>query len=454
MVPLRAETVDPLPTFRPLTRRSGVALLLACLCTLAACAPGAASRSRYGGDRDWFDAEVLTGIDDEGQPVATITVSIAFRDLVFRREGSVFVSRYRMRAIQKIAGRSVSLQEWTGSAEADSYEDTRANRIVRRTVPLELVSETAKGVAASLDLLVEVEGTRRVGRVRLPLSVRPAESGTRSLGELALYRLRDRGAAPEVDVEVMGHAVPDPAIFRRQRSGEFDLATGEPWLLLRVFDLRRDVPPSENHLVTVRVLGKDDDVPRWTKQVNAPRQGTETSVLLLLPAQAFAYGTNRVRVQVEGTEAVTLGLENLGLDFEDAESWQANLRQIATLAEGDELAPLRQCAAPEREAMWNAFWERRDPDPASGVNEALEEHYRRVSYARANLRDGFRDGALSDRGRIWVRHGRPDSVETTTPGYDSNLSYEVWRYPRVGMVYYFQDSDGLGRYRLVWQDRT
>jgi hypothetical protein len=77
-----------------------------------------------------------------------------------------------------------------------------------------------------------------------------------------------------------------------------------------------------------------------------------------------------------------------------------------------------------------------------------------VSYARANLRDGFRDGALSDRGRIWVRHGRPDSVETTTPGYDSNISYEVWRYPRVGRVYYFQDSDGLGRYRLVWQDRT
>jgi hypothetical protein len=162
--------------------------------------------------------------------------------------------------------------------------------------------------------------------------VRPAESGTRSLGELALYRLRDRGAAPEVDVEVMGHAVPDPAIFRRQRSGEFDLATGEPWLLLRVFDLRGDVPPSENHLVTVRVLGKDDDVARWTKQVNAPRQGTETSVLLLLPAQAFAYGTNRVRVEVEGTETVTIGIEYLGLDFEDSESWQANLRQIAALA--------------------------------------------------------------------------------------------------------------------------
>jgi GWxTD domain-containing protein len=222
-------------------------------------------------------------------------------------------------------------------------------------------------------------------------------------------------------------------------------------MLLRIFDLRND-PPDSTYLLTVRVVNEDTATSRWRRTFEIPRSGSETGVLVRVPGSGLAFGQNRVRVSLPGADGVEVEIENRGLDLTESRSWEANLERIEIIADRDELERLREAPADERVERWRSFWDRRDPDPSTERNEALEEHHRRVAYARANLRDGFRDGALSDRGRIWLLHGPPDRIEASAPGFESNERFEVWRYRDLGLLYYFRDTDGFGTYRLVWRE--
>ena len=54
----------------------------------------------------------------------------------------------------------------------------------------------------------------------------------------------------------------------------------------------------------------------------------------------------------------------------------------------------------ERVRFIEAFWRKRDPNPATPINEYRDEHYRRFEHANKFLgRDTFREGWRTDRGR-------------------------------------------------------
>ncbi|MFO7915554.1 MAG: GWxTD domain-containing protein [Candidatus Krumholzibacteriales bacterium] len=63
-----------------------------------------------------------------------------------------------------------------------------------------------------------------------------------------------------------------------------------------------------------------------------------------------------------------------------------------------------------REKMLNEFWKDKDPVPATEVNEALEEFRERVSYCEQWFSSGDQRGALTDRGRIYIKYGEPDEI--------------------------------------------
>jgi GWxTD domain-containing protein len=65
----------------------------------------------------------------------------------------------------------------------------------------------------------------------------------------------------------------------------------------------------------------------------------------------------------------------------------------------------------ERDRFIEAFWARRDPNPATPANEYREEHYRRIAYANEFLgRDTFRPGFRTDRGRYYILLGEPKTI--------------------------------------------
>ncbi len=123
----------------------------------------------------------------------------------------------------------------------------------------------------------------------------------------------------------------------------------------------------------------------------------------------------------------------------------------------------------ERDAFIEQFWRRRNPNPDSPDNEAREEHYRRIAYANEHYAAG-KPGWKTDRGRIYIEWGAPDSIDSHPSGglYDrpfnegggttTTFPFEVWHYrylPGIGenINIEFVDSCQCGDYHFTL-DRT
>ncbi len=119
----------------------------------------------------------------------------------------------------------------------------------------------------------------------------------------------------------------------------------------------------------------------------------------------------------------------------------------------------------ERENFIENFWRRRDPDPDTEENEFREEFYERIAYANEKFTSGI-PGWKTDRGRIYITWGKPDSVEAhpsggsyERPSYEgggstSTYPFEIWFYRHLdgvgdGIEIEFVDPTGSGEYRIA-----
>ena len=119
----------------------------------------------------------------------------------------------------------------------------------------------------------------------------------------------------------------------------------------------------------------------------------------------------------------------------------------------------------ERENFIENFWRRRDPNPDTEENEFREQYYERIAYANEHFSSGI-PGWRTDRGRIYIAWGKPDSIEThpTGGGYErpswegggstTTYPFEVWWYRHLdgvgdGIEIEFVDPTGTGEYRLA-----
>ncbi len=100
----------------------------------------------------------------------------------------------------------------------------------------------------------------------------------------------------------------------------------------------------------------------------------------------------------------------------------------------------------ERGPVWDEFWARRDPNPATKVNEFKAEFLRRLGYANAQFRS-IVEGWQTDMGRIYIQHGDPDDIDVQ--GVGQMLSaWEIWYYYRDHTKYMFVDEEGFGEFVL------
>ena len=119
----------------------------------------------------------------------------------------------------------------------------------------------------------------------------------------------------------------------------------------------------------------------------------------------------------------------------------------------------------ERENFIENFWRRRDPNPDTEENEFREEYYERIAYANEHFASGI-PGWMTDRGRIYITWGKPDSVEShpsggnyDRPSYEGGGStttypFEIWFYRHLdnvgdGIEIEFVDPTGTGEYRIA-----
>lgn len=127
------------------------------------------------------------------------------------------------------------------------------------------------------------------------------------------------------------------------------------------------------------------------------------------------------------------------------EDQMAQLRYIATQ---NEWQVLRQLPKDNYAKAIEGFWKAIDPSPGTVRNETREKFYQRVlrSDEMFTVHKKLK-GWSSDRGRIYIKYGEPDEINTEV--------YPLGRYPNIIWTYYkqnldfvFADTKGFGQYTL------
>ena len=123
------------------------------------------------------------------------------------------------------------------------------------------------------------------------------------------------------------------------------------------------------------------------------------------------------------------------------------LEPLAYIAQGDEIDELRRLPPDRQEAGWMEFWRRRDPTPETARNEAMLEFFRRLRYSEQHFQ-GYGPGWRSDMGRIYIKFGAPDQIESR-PASTQSPQLEIWYYNQPYRRFVFGDREGFGRYVLL-----
>jgi len=135
---------------------------------------------------------------------------------------------------------------------------------------------------------------------------------------------------------------------------------------------------------------------------------------------------------------------------------------LSYLATEEELKAFDALSAEEKPIFVEYFWERHDPYPETEENEFRDEFFTRFDYVNQNFYTPFRNGADTDRGKIYLRFGEPDDIVREPGGLPSQIDYdsstwqtkpfEVWEY--FGAVegqlvwFHFVDKNGDGSFRI------
>jgi len=123
------------------------------------------------------------------------------------------------------------------------------------------------------------------------------------------------------------------------------------------------------------------------------------------------------------------------------------LEPLAYIVTPQEIDWLKSLPAEQQAAGWDEVWRRRDPTPDTQKNEMQLEFFRRVRYAERHFQ-GFAPGWRSDMGRVYIKFGPPDQIETR-PASLTSPQLEIWYYNQPYRRLVFGDREGFGRYTLL-----
>ncbi len=136
------------------------------------------------------------------------------------------------------------------------------------------------------------------------------------------------------------------------------------------------------------------------------------------------------------------------LNSEDCDKLFSQAKYIAAKTEVEQYKSLDSLGA-KREFLFN-FWAKRDFEPSTPINEFKNEYLRRVEIANRNYSSLYKEGYLTDRGRVLLLFGEPDQKDFF-PSESEYKPYEIWFYNEIegGATFVFGDPTGFGNFELL-----
>lgn len=133
------------------------------------------------------------------------------------------------------------------------------------------------------------------------------------------------------------------------------------------------------------------------------------------------------------------------------EKWLKDVAAIITDSEKEEYRRLKKDR--DKEDFIQLFWARRDPTPQTEKNEFREEYFERLSYVEKSFLYGYKKGAETDMGKVYLYFGKPRVLHLSpvATGAEQPFPPEIWIYPTQPWMNIPQDTfsfvfthDGMG----------
>lgn len=209
--------------------------------------------------------------------------------------------------------------------------------------------------------------------------------------------------------------------------------------------------------VLVRVVN-DEGTEVWSGNATVER-GDSALRRATLDLQTDALPLGRLWVEARAVgDTAHVGRTPLFMTISD--SWMvANFEEVlellAYIANPGELDSLKAASTAERAELWDQFWDRRDPLPATPLNEFREQFFERVRVATYQFGESGTPGWKTDRGQVFIVLGPPDAQ------YERRLGQQAlaappnaleWIYENAAgarLQLFFVDRNGFGRYELT-----
>jgi GWxTD domain-containing protein len=196
-----------------------------------------------------------------------------------------------------------------------------------------------------------------------------------------------------------------------------------------------------------------DDVPSY-HVIQSDKPGLQTA-LIPLNGLTLDEGQYRISVSIDDGNRSAEKSKSFRVIWIDKPLSLRNLdfaiEMLEYITSDEEYRQLRRGSQAERRRKFFEYWRGKDPEPRTPFNPVMTEFYRRVDIASrdfSTIRE--RNGARTDRGKIYIIYGPPSQQNRElTPGQPPQ---EIWIYTHLNQKFIFVDRTRQGNYRLVTRE--
>jgi GWxTD domain-containing protein len=373
-----------------------------------------------------FTADLAISVDDQARPGVGITISLPHGELQWVKVPNGYAAGAEFTVVLRpVRGGRLYGDVWNRRVAVATFAATRA--------PGAMITERRTLAVPP-------------GRYRVEVSVRDLSSDVGSDARDDLD-LPDYARMP-IGVADLQLGVADSLGFRTVPGRRFGLEVSRLGARVALFDRRPGAWP-RTYPFRYRILD-DTGEELVTGSQDVTLKSAADSVLIRPSRSDLFIGDYRFEIEltdgrsrwrIDRTFEVEESGPPRGRDFERL------LEPLSYIAEPGEIERLRALPADDQARGWEEFWRRRDPSPETPRNEALLEFFRRLRYCESHFQ-GFGPGWRSDMGRIYIRYGPPDQVDTRQANSTSG-QVEVWYYNSPYRRFVFVDREGFGRFTLL-----
>jgi GWxTD domain-containing protein len=400
----------------------------------------------------WMDYTCFLNMPDTGQSYVEIYYSFNRRELKFTQEGEAYEAKLFLNlTIQDELGNLVENRMWNRRSKVNHWEETQTDYMILDQV--EVLLEPGDYL---LKLSVTDLGSERQGESSSELKVKAFGEKNLQLSDIELAFQMEPDTGTGRFTKAGRRILPNPA-------GVFTHDMGMVYFYAELYNLAVLSGADPDYVLTFTVLDSAGTKVKDFGSQARKKPGNSAVVLRGINVSTLSPGRYTLQVEAQDKETeqtvfVTKDFTILGKEverkedldsFEDIEKFKQDVIYIAT---SGELDIFDQLTLEGRKRFIEEFWRRRDPNPATPINEFKIEHYRRISYSNLHFsrtREA-NDGWNTDMGRIYILYGEPSEIERH-PLTAENKSWEQWNHNELegGAYFIFVDEDGYGVYRLV-----